>query len=128
MKEKIKRIWGIAKASLGMTDDDLYALLHRETGKESMRDCTAKDLDRLLLSLRTMQGFSEQRGNRATKKQIWKIRQLEKQLDWDDNPKRLQGFLKRFYKVEQVEWLTSAQAWRAIESLKKLIDKEREQP
>ncbi|KYG90363.1 hypothetical protein A0U40_18400 [[Bacillus] sp. KCTC 13219] len=55
---------------------------------------------------------------------MWKIEQLEQQLGWQDEPQRLQGFIKKYYKVERVEWLTSAQAWRLIESLKKMLEKE----
>ena len=34
----IRTLWAIAKSSeLGMTDDDLHALVFRETGKESIR-------------------------------------------------------------------------------------------
>lgn len=119
----IKAIWGIAKKGLHMNDEDLYAVVERETGKESMRDCSKKELERVLLALKNMQGIKEERGNRASKKQVWKIRELEKELGWSDNPKRLQAFLKKYYEVEKVEWLTSAQAWRTIESLKKLVEK-----
>ncbi|MED4377956.1 regulatory protein GemA [Schinkia azotoformans] len=122
MKQKIKMIWATAKRAQ-ISDDDLYAVLYRETGKDSMRECTEKELDRVLLSLRTSLGFDNFRGNRVTKKQMWKIRQMESQLGWADNPKRLQSFLRKYYRVDQIEWLTAAQAWRAIESLKKLIEK-----
>lgn len=107
-----------------MEKDDLYAMLHRETGKDSMRECTEKELERVLLALNSIKGFDNFRGNRATKRQLWKIHQLEKQLSWHKNPKRLQAFIKKYYQVDYIEWLTSAQAWRLIESLKKLLEKE----
>ncbi|GLC87512.1 regulatory protein GemA [Lysinibacillus piscis] len=118
----IKKIWATAR-SIGMEREDVYSVLQRETGKDSMRNCTLKELERVLLSLQSVQGFSNFKGNRATKKQLWKIGQLEQQLGWQDNPQRLQGFIKKFYSVEHIEWLTSAQAWRLIESLKKLVEK-----
>lgn len=118
----VKKIWATAK-SLKMEKDDLYAVLLRETGKDSMRKCSQKELERVLFSLNTMKGFNNYRGNLATKRQLWKIQQLEKQLGWHDNPKRLQAFIKKYYKVDRLEWLTSAQAWRVIESLKKLVEK-----
>lgn len=119
----IKKIWATAR-SIGMEREDLYSVLQRETGKDSMRQCTSKELERVLLSLQSIKGFDNFRGNRATKRQLWKIEQLEKQLGWQDDPRRMQGFLKKFYSVEHMEWLTSAQAWRLIESLKKLVEKE----
>ncbi|MED3799975.1 regulatory protein GemA [Lysinibacillus capsici] len=118
----IKKIWTTAR-SIGMEREDVYNVLQRETGKDSMRQCSQKELERVLLSLQSVQGFNNFRGNRATKRQLWKIGQLEQQLGWQDNPQRLKGFIKKFYSVEQMEWLTSAQAWRLIESLKKLIEK-----
>lgn len=119
----IKKIWATSKR-IGMEKEDVYAVLKRETGKESMRDCSQKELERVYLSLQSIQGFDNFRGNRATKRQLWKIKQLEQQLGWQDEPQRLQGFLKKFYQVEHFEWLTSEQAWRCIESLKKLLEKE----
>lgn len=118
----VKKIWAISK-SVGMDRQDVYNVLQRETGKDSMRACTKKELERVLLSLRMIQGTDSARGNRASKKQVWKIGQLEQQLGWHDEPQRLLGFVKKYYKVERIEWLTSAQAWRLIESLKKLAEK-----
>ncbi|MEC1178518.1 regulatory protein GemA [Metasolibacillus meyeri] len=119
----VKKIWAIAR-DIGMEREDIYSVLLRETGKDSMRKCSQKELERVLLSLRAVQGHRDARSNKATKKQLWKIEQLEQQLNWQSEPQRLQGFLKKYYKVERVEWLTSKQAWRLIESLKKLLEKE----
>ncbi|MNL83503.1 hypothetical protein D3C87_2111690 [compost metagenome] len=71
--------------------------------------------------MRQLEG--EATGDRATKEQLWKIRQLAEQLGWKPDPQGLKGFLKKNYKVEQPEWLTRAQAWRAIEGLKKIANK-----
>lgn len=117
-----KQIWTIGK-KLGMAEAEIRAVLLRETGKESMRECSAQELQRVVLALRMLQGQENHTGDRATKKQAWKIRQLEQELGWQDEPKRLTAFLKKYYRVEQPEWLTRAQAWKAIESLKKLVAK-----
>lgn len=119
----IKKIWTVAR-SIGMEKEDVYTVLQRETGKEGMRECSQKELERVLFSIQTIKGFDNFRGNRATKRQLWKIGQLEQQLGWQGEPQRLKGFVKKYYKVETIEWLTSAQAWRLIESLKKLTEKE----
>jgi len=116
---QIKVIWALGR-KLGLQEDQIRDILRRETGKESMRECSDKELDRVILSLRAHQAGENHTGDRATKKQIWKIRAYERELGWQDEPKRLQAFLKKYYKVEQPEWLTRAQAWRAIESLKKV--------
>ncbi|MFD3260855.1 regulatory protein GemA [Paenibacillus lentus] len=117
-----KLIWTIGK-KLGMEEQDIRGVLFRETGKESMRKCSEQELERVVLALRQLQGEEGHTGNRATKRQVWMIRELERTLGWSDNPARLQSFLKKYYKTEQPEWLTRAQAWRAIESLKKILVK-----
>lgn len=118
----IKVIWSLGKR-LGMSEADIRAILFRETSKESMRECSSQELNRVILSMRNIKEVEEQTGNRATKKQAWKIHELEKSLEWQDEPKRLQAFLKKYYGVERPEWLTTAQAWKAIESLKKVAAK-----
>ena len=42
----IRMLWAIAKSpELKMEDEDLYALIYRETGKESMRKMSQKEID-----------------------------------------------------------------------------------
>ena len=119
---QIKVIWTLGK-KLGLAQEDIRAILFRETGKDSMKECTGKELDYVVLALRNLQKSESQPSNRATKKQVWKIHEIEKELGWQDNPKRLQAFLNKYYKIDQPAWLTSAQAWKAIESLKKVATK-----
>lgn len=119
----IKRIWGLAKKGLNLTDDDLYSILYRETGKESMKECKEKELKRVVLSLEHLRG--EGVPGRASRKQIWKIKDLARELGWEDNPRRLAGFLRKWYGVEQAQWLSSRDAWKAIESLKNILERER---
>lgn len=117
-----KLIWTIGR-KLGMKETDIRAVLHRETGKDSMRQCSEQELRRVVFVLRQLQGEQHFTGNRATKRQIWKIRQYEQELGWADRPQRLQSFLHKYYRTERPEWLTRGQAWKAIESLKKLKEK-----
>ena len=122
MSDAKKQIWAIGR-KLDMQEQDIRAVLYRETGKSSMRDCTDQELLRVVLALRQLQGADNHTGDRASKRMLWKIEQLELALGWQDNPKRLQAFLHRYYKVDSPQWLTRAQAWRAIESLKKMLAK-----
>lgn len=117
---QIKVIWSLGK-KLGFSEEDIRAILFRETNKESMRECTGHELNRVILSMQNVKSTEEQTGNRPSKKQVWKIRQLEKELGWQDEPVRLQAFIKKYYGVEQPEWLTNGQAWKLIESLKKVV-------
>jgi hypothetical protein len=123
-RPQIKNIWGLAKSKeLNLSDEELYSIIFRETGKESMRELTTKELNKVILALGKEKDRVTKREKRASKEQIWKIRELEKELNWEDNPKRLIAFIKKYYKVEKLEWLTSKDAWRLIESLKKMLEK-----
>jgi hypothetical protein len=121
-KDTKKIIWGLAKG-LGLHKEELYSVLFRETQKDSMRACTEKELRRVVQALVILKEETKSRPGMASNKQIWKIRQLEKELGWDDNPKRLTSFLRKWYGVERPEWLSSRNAWKAIESLKKVLEK-----
>lgn len=121
-KDAKKIIWGLAKG-LGLNKEELYIVLFRETQKDSMRACTDKELQRVVQALVILKEESKNRPGMASNKQVWKIRQLEKKLGWYDNPKRLASFLRKWYGVDRPEWLTSHDAWKAIESLKKVLEK-----
>ena len=58
----IRTLWAIAKSSeLGMTDDDLHALVFRETGKESIRELTQGQINEVARVLQNMKdGRSEE--------------------------------------------------------------------
>lgn len=123
-RPQIRSIWGLAKSKeLELTEDELYAIIIRETGKDSMRELTTKQLNKVLSVLINMKEKNRERSGMATDKQIWKIRELEYKLGWRNNPKRLLGFTRKFYKVEKLEWLRFNQAQKLIESLKKMLEK-----
>lgn len=125
-RTQIKTIWGLAKTGLNLSDDDLYAIVARETDKDSIKACTTKELNRVIQVLIHLKELYEARPDKGTKKMLWKIRQLEKELGWDDSPMRLTAFLKKYYSVEKPEWLSRQEAWKAIESLKKVIERKKD--
>jgi len=123
-RPQIKSIWGLAKSKeLNLDDDTLYSIIMRETGKDSMRKLTTRELNRVIAVLIKMKERHRDRPGMATEEQIYKIRRLEKELGWDDNPRRLEGFLKKYYKVEKLEWLKFEDTVKLIESLKKMISR-----
>ncbi|SKC68504.1 regulatory protein GemA [Maledivibacter halophilus] len=124
-RPQIRSIWGLAKSKeLGLDDETLYSIIIRETGKDSMRELTTRQLNRVIAVLINMKEKARARPGMATDKQIRKIRALEKQLGWNDNPKRLLGFTRKFYKVEKLQWLKFDQASNLIEGLKKVLDRQ----
>lgn len=115
---QLKKIWVIAKEQ-GMDEDVLRARVLALTGSESISKLTRAQANKVIddLSPRHL-GV-----NRASKEQLWKMNQLAEQLGWGDNPKRLLGFIRKYARVDSLQWLTTAQAWRVIEGLKKLATK-----
>lgn len=120
----ISRIWALGKEN-SMDSDDIHAIVYRETGKESIKKCTDKQLVRVINALKFMAGMEEARRGKATRKQLQYIADLEFQLGWSDAPERLRGFLRSQYGTENVKWLTVKQASNLIEALKSILGQER---
>lgn len=87
-----------------MTDEDLHALVYRETGKESLRKLTARELGtvaRVLQALKdgvrrdTRSKRTDEGGNPATVQQRRKIWHLCDELGWNNDFRRIQGFVKK---------------------------------
>lgn len=121
-KPQIKTIWGLAKG-IGLEKDSLYDIIEAITGKRSMTQCTGTELNKVVSRLGHYKDGQGDDSNKASKEQIWKIRQLEKELEWDDNPARLKGFMRKYARVERIEWLKTWQAHKLIEALKKMVQK-----
>lgn len=116
---QIKSIWGMA-SGLSLNKEDVYAILYRETKKDSMRNCSNNELNKVIKVLIALKGQTNS-ANMITDEQYYHIKRLEKQLGWDDNPKRLEAFLKKYYKVDKLKWLSMGDASKLIESLKSMI-------
>ena len=51
----IRTLWAIAKSpELGLTDDDLHAVVYRETGKDSIRKLSQGELNTVVRVLQNM--------------------------------------------------------------------------
>lgn len=130
----IKTLWAIAKSpELGMTDEDLHELVYRETGKESIRSLTARELGTVARVLQAMKDGvrrdtrskrTDEGGNPATVQQRRKIWHLCDALGWNDDFRRIQGFVHRLTGTDRLEWLTPAQCEKVIEALKAMLARE----
>ncbi len=128
----IKTIWGLAKSpELLLSDEDLYSIIYSETGKESMRKLSQKEIDKVCSALSKMKdsiksstGRTDTGGNKRTKAQRQKIYRLTEELGWNDNNARINGFVKKMFNVERLEWLNNEQCNRLIEMLKSMVDRE----
>lgn len=138
-KVSIRTLWGLAKSpELSLDDEDLYSLVERETGKDSLRALTQGELDRVarILENQKEQGKrqtagqkSYERGRPETAAQRHKIYRLTQELGWAENPKRIQGFIQSLFgkgdtvRVCRLEWLTREQCSIVIEALKKMAER-----
>lgn len=111
---QVRIIWVLAKRH-GFDEDLLRTKVKAITGSESISAMTKTEAARVIDTL-----IPGRAANMATKKQLWLIDRLSKELGWDDNPKRLQGFAKKYAGVDNINWLTADKAWRLIEGLKKI--------
>ena len=129
-----KKIWGF-RSAIGLSEEDLYSIIFRISHKESMRALTDREAKRVILELIRLKEAKfgplpedsdlkrrryDQNGREATIAQRQKIYMLCKDIGWDDNNNRVNGFCKRMFKVERVEWLSADQCQVLIESLKKM--------
>ena len=130
----IRTLWAIAKSpELHMTDEDLHAVVYRETGKESIKALTQGQINEVARVLQNMKdGVSrstrpkrtDEGGDVRTVQQRRKIYALTEQLGWNDNPQRIQGFVKRMTGVDRLEWLNVTQCEKVIEGLKAILKRQ----
>ena len=119
----IRTLWAIAKSpELHLTDEDLHAVVYRETGKESMKMLTQGEVNTVA---RVLQNMKDTGGDIRTTAQRRKIYALCEALGWNDDPRRIQGFVKRVAHVDRIEWLNIAQCEKVIEGLKAILARQR---
>ena len=126
----IRMLWAIAKSpELNLDKENLYAVISRETGKDSMAKLTKAELNWVADVLQGMKDRvggrkpakrTDEGGNPATVAQRRKIYALCGELGWNDNPNRIQGFVKRMSGIDRIEWLNKKQCAVVIEALKKM--------
>lgn len=132
----IKTIWGLAKCpELHLGKDELYTIVQRETGKESIKALTQAEINKVCNALSKLKDATatkepkkrtDKGGNAVTENQRRKIFMLTGELGWNDNTARVNGFVKRMFKIDRLEWLTFSQCSKLIEALKKMVEREAE--
>lgn len=132
----IRAIWGLAKSpELMLEEDILYSIIKRETKKDSIRKLSQGEIDKVCRVLQNMkddvarsnQGQfkrTDEGGNSDTENLRRKIYALTGELGWNNNNNRINGFIKRMFRVERIEWLSYAQCNKLIEILKNMVDRQ----
>lgn len=122
--DKARRLlFGVAR-EYGIEKDVLTERVYSEFGKSSISELTDRETYMLVDVIKGKKTHIRKRiPNRLSPPQHNLILKLASALGWDDNPKRLQGFIKKYAKVDAVDWLTPQQASRVIEGLKKMVER-----
>lgn len=123
----LRTLWGLAR-ELGMSSDDLHAIVYRETGRESMKGLPQRELNAVAHALRGVRGGSgwtrkrtDEGGDPRTVEQRRKIYQLAQQLRWSEA--QVNGLARRLFRVERQEWLGPGQCNKLIEALKAMVER-----
>lgn len=126
-KEQIKNIWGFAK-EVGIDKENLYCMIDKISKKDSMKKMTKLQANKLINELiaikdkdKKKQKRTDKGGNKYTESQRKRIYVLTGILGWNDDNNRINGFVKRMFKVDRIEWLDEYQCSKLIEILKKMI-------
>ena len=130
----IRTLWAIAKSpELALSEEDLHAVVYRETGKESMKKLTQGEINTLARILQNMKDGvnrditskrTDEGGDPRTERQRRKIYALTETLGWNDDNRRINGFVKKLTGVDRIEWLNIAQCGKVIEGLKAIAARE----
>lgn len=126
----LRTLWAIAKSpELLLTSDDLHAIVFRETGKDSLKKLSQQEITTVACVLQVMKDRAGGRthprrtdasGNPNTVNQRRKIYALCAELGWNDDNRRINGFVKRMCGADRIEWLNMAQCNIIIEALKQM--------
>ncbi len=131
----IKTIWGLAKSpELSLDKDSLYALMERETGKDSMQQLTQAEINRVCGELMRMKDAatraappakrakrSDEGGNPRTAGMRRKIFTLAQTLGWTDDDVNKLAY--KIFGISRQEWLDTRQCSGIISALQKMVDK-----
>lgn len=123
----VRQLWAIAESpELGLGEEEVHAVVLRETGKNSIRALSPRELGAVVRALQQMKDRASGKarpsdGRPETAALRAKIHALEQELGWADDPKRLQGFVKRVTRVDRLEWLSPGQCTKVIEGLKAML-------
>ncbi len=128
----IKTIWGLAKCpELALDKETLYALIERETGKDSIRELTQGEIDRVCRELGRLKDAaareappdrryrrSDEGGNPKTAAMRKKIYILAQELNMNDNDVNALAF--KIFGIVRQEWLNVRQCGGLISALQKI--------
>lgn len=130
----LRTIWAIAKSpELALSDEDLHAVVFRETKKESMKQLSQGEINTVARVLQNMKDSVQKPkrtdvgGDPRTERQRHKIYALCEELGWNNDNRRINAFVKRMFGIDRLEWLNQGQCYRLIEALKAMAERKQKE-
>lgn len=133
----IRTLWAIAKSpELGLSSEDLHAVVYRETGKESIKKLTQGEIDKLARVLQNMKDGvkrgatgkrTDEGGDPRTMELRRKMYAICSAMGRTEPEQVVNGLSKRMFGIERQEWLTSGQCIKLIEALKAIAAREQKE-
>ena len=122
---QMKKIHALAKET-GMDNDLLHEYVFMLTEKESLKELDLNEAGRVIDGMEGRKGY--ERGDRVSGRQEHFIFILMRKLGWvtdkgEPDIKRLNGFVKKQYGIEDYRWMTRGLASKVIEAFKSLIER-----
>lgn len=119
---QMKKIHALMK-EIGMDDDLLHEYVYMLTEKKSLKELSINDAARVIDGMMGKKGYAQ--GDRISYRQEQFIFTLMKKMGWTDSDgkpdiKRLNGFIRKQYGIEDYRWTTRAIASKVIEAFKEL--------
>ncbi|RQY11139.1 gp16 family protein [Burkholderia stagnalis] len=130
-RQQLIRLIHVAKRELAMADDSYRAVLRRVGRKESAADLTIPELEKVVehlkhcgFKVRSKKGARGQAEDEQSKmiRGLW-LELADRGVVQNRSEEALAAFVKRMTGVDALDWLSSPQASRVIEHLKKWRDR-----
>lgn len=118
----MKRLWAVGR-EYGLSKEDMHALAEAELSEEHISKLSEAQAKYLIDRIQGKDVSRPAPRGMASNSQKKYILDLSHKLGWSDNPKRLSGFIKKYAKTDSIDWLTSYQAGKVIEGLKKMSER-----
>lgn len=120
--KQIRIIWARAR-EYGLNDDAVHDLIYALCQKESMKELTYVEAAKVIAGIegKKLQKRTDEGGRPETVALRRKIYRLTDELGWNNDNERINGFVKRMFKIDRLEWLDEWQCHKLIEILKNMI-------
>lgn len=123
---QMKKIHALAKDT-GMDSDLLHEYVFMLTEKESLKELSLSEAGRVIDGMEGRKGY--ERGDRVSGRQEHFIFILMRKMGWvtdkgEPDIRRLNGFVKKQYGIEDYRWMTRGIACKVIEAFKSLLERE----